>query len=313
RRTETAGEADLFLGVKPGTDSALFSGLLVHLADNGALDRDYIALHTTGFDEAIARARSLAGSVGATALATGLSEQDVAAFFQMFANTPRVVTMYSQGVNQSAQGTDKVNAIVNCHLATARIGKAGASPFSLTGQPNAMGGREVGGLANQLAAHMGYTPPDIDRERRFWKAPRIATHEGLKAVQMFEAIARGEIKALWVMGTNPAVSLPNADGVREALKKLELFVVSENVISNDTVDAGPHVLLPAQAWGEKSGTVTNSERCISRQRAFLSSPGEAKPDWWIMGEVARRLGLGEVFGFHSSADTLLAQTSVSTI
>src|SRR5829696_5258691 len=122
-------------------------------------------------------------------------------------------------------GTDKVNAILNCHLAPGRIGKPGASPFSLTGQPNAMGGREVGGLANQLAAHMGFTPPDIDRVRRFWKAPRIATHEGLKAVQMFEAIARGEIKALWVMGTNPAVSLPNADGVREALKKLDLFVV----------------------------------------------------------------------------------------
>ena len=154
----------------------------------------------------------------------------------MFANTPRVVTLYSQGVNQSAQGTDKVNAIINCHLATGRIGKPGASPFSLTGQPNAMGGREVGGLANQLAAHMGFTPPDIDRVRRFWKAPRIATHEGLKAVQMFEAIARGEIKALWVMGTNPAVSLPDADAVREALKKLELFVVSENVRSNDTVE-----------------------------------------------------------------------------
>ena len=189
----------------------------------------------------------------------------------MFAVTPRVVTLYSQGVNQSAQGTDKVNAIINCHLATGRIGKPGASPFSLTGQPNAMGGREVGGLANQLAAHMGFTPPDIDRVRRFWKAPRIATHEGLKAVQMFEAIARGEIKALWVIGTNPAVSLPDADAARAALKKLELFVVSENVRSNDTVNAGAHVLLPAQAWGEKSGTVTNSERRISRQRAFLDS------------------------------------------
>ena len=205
----------------------------------------------------------------------------------MFRNTPRVVTLYSQGVNQSAQGTDKVNAILNCHLATARIGKPGASPFSLTGQPNAMGGREVGGLANQLAAHMAFTPPDIDRVRRFWKAPRIATHEGLKAVQMFEAIARGEIKALWVIGTNPAVSLPDADAARDALKKLELFVVSENVRSNDTVNAGPHVLLPAQAWGEKSGTVTNSERRISRQRAFLAAPGEAKPDWWIVSEVAK--------------------------
>jgi len=311
RRTDTAGDADLFLGLKPGTDTALFSGLLVQLADSGALDSDYIERHTSGFEEALARARNIAGSIGATALATGLSEQDVAAFVQMFANTPRVVTLYSQGVNQSAQGTDKVNAIINCHLATGRIGKPGASPFSLTGQPNAMGGREVGGLANQLAAHMAFTPPDIDRVRRFWKAPRIATHEGLKAVQMFEAIARGEIKALWVIGTNPAVSLPDADAARAALKKLELFVISENVRSNDTVKSRAHVLLPAQAWGEKSGTVTNSERRISRQRAFLNPPGEARPDWWIVGEVAKRLGFGAAFDFNSVADVFREHAALS--
>jgi assimilatory nitrate reductase catalytic subunit len=311
RRTDTSGDADLFLGLKPGTDTALFSGLLVQLADTGALDRDYIEQYTGGFDEALARARSIAGSVGATALATGLSEQDVAAFFQMFATTPRVVTLYSQGVNQSAQGTDKVNAIINCHLATGRIGKSGASPFSLTGQPNAMGGREVGGLANQLAAHMAFTPPDIDRVRRFWKAPHIATHEGLKAVQMFEAVARGEIKALWVIGTNPAVSLPDADVARAALKKLELFVISENVLSNDTVKSGAHVLLPAQAWGEKSGTVTNSERRISRQRAFIEPPGEAKPDWWIVSEIAKRLGFGTGFNFNSAADVFREHAALS--
>ena len=311
RRTDTAGDADLFLGLKPGTDTALFSGLLVHLADTGALDSDYIDRHTSGFEDALARARVIAASVAATALATGLPEQDVAFFFQMFANTPRVVTLFSQGVNQSAQGTDKVNAIINCHLATGRIGKPGASPFSLTGQPNAMGGREVGGLANQLAAHMAFTPPDIDRVRRFWKAPRIATHQGLKAVQMFEAIARGEIKALWVMGTNPAVSLPDADAARAALKKLELFVVSENVRSNDTVESGAHVLLPALAWGEKSGTVTNSERRISRQRAFLAPPGEAKPDWWIVSEVAKRLGFGAAFDFNSAADVFREHAGLS--
>src|SRR5580693_321140 len=311
RKTDTSEDADLFLGLKPGSDTALFAGLLVHLADNGALDRDYIETHTQGFDAALARARSLAGSAAATALATGLSEADVSAFFEMFRRNERVVTLYSQGVNQSAQGTDKVNAILNCHLATGRIGKPGASPFSLTGQPNAMGGREVGGLANQLAAHMGFSPPDIDRVRRFWKAPRIATHEGLKAVQMFEAIGRGEIKALWVIGTNPAVSLPDADVVREAMKKLELFVISENVRSNDTVKSGVQVLLPALAWGEKSGTVTNSERRISRQRAFLTSPGEAKPDWWIISEVAKRLGFGAAFEFTTAADVFREHAALS--
>ena len=311
RRTDSAEDADLFLAIKPGTDSALFCGLLVHLADHGVLDDDFVARHTDGFEAALARARSIAGSIGATALATGLAEPDVAAFFRMFANTPRVVTLYSQGVNQSAQGTDKVNAIINCHLATGRIGKVGASPFSLTGQPNAMGGREVGGLANQLAAHMGFTPSDIDRVRRFWNAPRLATQEGLKAVRMFEAIGRGEIKALWVMGTNPAVSLPDADAVCAALKKLELFVVSENVRSNDTVSSGAQVLLPALAWGEKSGTVTNSERRISRQRAFLTPPGEARPDWWIMSEVARRLGFGAAFDFKSAADVFREHAALS--
>ena len=311
RRTDTVEDAELFLGLKPGTDTALFSGLLVHLTDNGALDRAYVEAHTSGFDEALARARSIAGSAAATALATGLSEADVASFFRMFRETERTVTLYSQGVNQSAQGTDKVNAILNCHLATGRIGKVGASPFSLTGQPNAMGGREVGGLANQLAAHMNFTPPDIDRVRRFWKAPRIATHEGLKAVQMFEAVARGEIKALWVIGTNPAVSLPDADVVREALKKLELFVVSENVRANDTVNSGAHVLLPALAWGEKSGTVTNSERRISRQRAFLPAPGEARPDWWIVGEVGKRLGFGAAFDYRSAADVFREHAALS--
>ncbi|HEX7792594.1 MAG TPA: molybdopterin-dependent oxidoreductase, partial [Afipia sp.] len=311
RRTETAGDADLFLGLKPGTDTALFSGLLTYLADNGAVDQAYVDRHTAGFADAIAKARVIAGSVTATALATGLSENDVAAFFQMFASTPRVVTLYSQGVNQSAQGTDKVNTIVNCHLATGRIGKLGASPFSLTGQPNAMGGREVGGLANQLAAHMGFSPPDIDRVRRFWQAPHIATHEGLKAVQMFQAIARGEIMALWVMGTNPAVSLPNADAVRAAMRKLDLLVISENVRSNDSVNSGAHVLLPAHAWGEKSGTVTNSERRISRQRAFTPAAGQAKPDWWIISEVAKRLGYGAAFAYRSAADIFREHAELS--
>ncbi|GAA3856266.1 molybdopterin-dependent oxidoreductase [[Pseudomonas] carboxydohydrogena] len=302
RRTDTASDADLFLGLKPGTDTALFSGALVYLAAQGAIDSRFIEDHTSGFEEALAQARRIAANIAATALATGLSEADVEAFFRLFASTEKVVTLYSQGVNQSAQGTDKVNAIINCHLATGRIGRPGMGPFSLTGQPNAMGGREVGGLANQLAAHMNFTPPDIDRVRRFWQAPHIATHEGLKAVQMFEAIGRGEIKALWVMGTNPAVSLPNADAVRFAMQKLDLLVISDNVRSNDSVNVGAHVLLPAQAWGERSGTVTNSERRVSRQRSFMAPAGDARPDWWIVSEVAKRLGYERAFSYQSSAE-----------
>src|SRR5580693_529324 len=298
RRTATADEADLFLPIAPGMDTALFSGLLSYLADTRALNYTYIERHTKGFVEALARSREIAADAAATARAAGLKESEVTQFFKLFGKTERVVTCYSQGVNQSAQGTDKVNAIINVHLATGRIGRPGMGPFSLTGQPNAMGGREVGGLANQLAAHMGFSPVERDRVRRFWKSPRLVEAEGLKAIDMFDAIDRGTIKALWVMGTNPAVSMPRAGAVRDALRKFELFVVSENVLSNDTIEAGAHVLLPAAAWGEKDGTVTNSERRISRQRAFLPLPGEARPDWWIVSEIAHHLGFGTGFEYN---------------
>jgi assimilatory nitrate reductase catalytic subunit len=311
RRTATAGEADLHLAIAPGMDTVLFCGLLVHLADNGALDRSYIDAHTSGFESALARARSIAPDLARTGKRSALSKRDISQFHELFAANSRVVSCFSQGVNQSAQGTDKVNAIINCHLATGRIGRPGMGPFSLTGQPNAMGGREVGGLANQLAAHMNFSAAEIDRVRRFWNAPNIATREGLKAVQMFDAIERGEIKALWVMATNPAVSLPRAGAVREALKRLELFVISENVRSNDTVNAGAHILLPASAWGEKDGTVTNSERRISRQRPFLPLPGKAKPDWWIVTGVARRVGFAGSFAYSSAADIFREHAALS--
>jgi assimilatory nitrate reductase catalytic subunit len=196
RRTASVEDDDLYLAVAPGMDTALFSGLLVHLADTLALDYAFLDAHTENVTEALVRAREIAPSVAATAAATGLAEADVQRFFALFRTTPRVVTCFSQGVNQSAQGTDKVGAIINCHLATGRIGKPGMGPFSLTGQPNAMGGREVGGLANQLAAHMDFSPGNIDRVGRFWRAPNMAQREGLKAVQLFEAIERGAIKAL---------------------------------------------------------------------------------------------------------------------
>jgi assimilatory nitrate reductase catalytic subunit len=300
RRTATSEGADLQLSLEPGTDGVLWSGLLVALAERRVIDPAYIAAHTTGFFETLWAARRLAPSVAAVADACGLAADDVATFYDWFAGTLRVVSCYSQGVNQSAQGTDKVNAIINCHLATGRIGKPGSGPLSLTGQPNAMGGREVGGLANMLAAHMGFSVADRDRVRRFWEAPNLVAGEGHKAVAMFEAIADGRIKALWVMGTNPAVSLPRADAVREALAKLNLLVVSETVASNDTANRA-HIRLPAATWGEKDGTVTNSERCISRQRAFLPAPGLAKLDWWILCEVARRLGHGAAFAYRSAA------------
>jgi assimilatory nitrate reductase catalytic subunit len=313
RRTRTAEEADLFLGIGPGTDTVLFSGLLVHLADTGAIDRPFVDGHTTGLDAALQRARDIAPNPEATAAATGLAEAEVVRFFELFGRTRRVVTAFSQGVNQSAQGTDKGNAIINCHLATGRIGKPGAGPFSLTGQPNAMGGREVGGLANMLAAHMDFSTENVDRVRRFWNAPNLVGGEGLKAVDLFEALERGMIRALWVMGTNPAVSMPRADLVRRSLRKLDLYVVSEAVADSDgsRIEGARTVLLPALAWGEKDGTVTNSERRISRQRGFLPPPGEARADWAIVAEVARRLGHGDAFAYSDAASIFREHASLS--
>ncbi|TIV95996.1 MAG: nitrate reductase, partial [Mesorhizobium sp.] len=205
RRTATADECDLHLALDPGTDVLLFNGLLAYLVQSGMSDTDFIRDNTSGFDAAAALAGADAPSIARVAKGCGLAAADVQAFYDLFADTDRTVTVYSQGVNQSAHGTDKVNAIINCHLATGRIGKPGMGPFSVTGQPNAMGGREVGGLANQLAAHMDFADEaNIDRVSRFWKAPDIARRVGLKAVDMFQAVADGRIKALWVMGTNPA-------------------------------------------------------------------------------------------------------------
>ncbi len=301
RRTATSEGSDLQLSIKSGMDSVLFSWLLVQLQEQKCVDQAYVEAHVAGFDDALKAARHIAPDIDTVAERTGLTCDDIATFTRWFITTERVVTCYSQGVNQSAQGSDKVNAILNFHLVTGRIGKPGCGPLSLTGQPNAMGGREVGGLANVLAAHMGYSASDIDKVRRFWAAPEMAGNEGLKAVQMFEAIERGEIKALWVMHTNPAVTLPRADSMRAAMKKLDLLIVSEALAQTDTTVAGAHVLLPATAWGEKDGTVTNSERRISRQRAFLPPPGEAKPDWEHIALVARRMGFGAAFNYDTPA------------
>ncbi len=311
RQTASADEADLFLPIAPGMDSVLFSALLVAIADRGFIDEAFIGAHTKGFPEALASARQLAPDLTSAARKCGVSQEALTEFITLWLSTPKTVTAWSQGVNQSAQGTDKVEAMINCHLATGRIGKPGCGPLSLTGQPNAMGGREVGGLANMLAAHMNFQAADIDRVRRFWNATSMANQEGLKAVPMFDAIARGDIRALWVMATNPAVSLPRADFVRQALRRLDLFVVSEVVRSNDTLNCGAHILLPAAAWGEKDGTVTNSERRISRQRPFLAMPEEVRPDWWIVCEVAKRLGFDKAFSFSSAAEIFAEHAALS--
>lgn len=311
RRTATCDLADLHLALKPSTDSELFSGLLSYLATNDYLNKEYIEQFTEGFEEALASALRQFESLEAIAAYCDVERSKLEQFYQFFAQTEKVVTFYSQGVNQSFSGTDNSNAMINCHLATGRIGNIGAGPFSITGQPNAMGGREVGGLANQLAAHMDFSSSEsIDRVARFWNAKNMAAEDGLKAVDLFNAIEEGKIKALWVMGTNPAVSLPNTNQVARALKKCPFVVVSDCIANTETLGYAD-VCLPATGWSEKNGTVTNAERRISRQRGILPPTGKAKHDWWIVSEVAKRMGFGTEFNYHHPAEIFAEHAALS--
>jgi assimilatory nitrate reductase catalytic subunit len=310
RRTATCDVADLHLALRPGSDVAVFAGLLLHLFQSGECDDAWIGNRTTGWAAALEAARLTAPTPADAAALADVALGDLSCFYDWFAATKHTVTLYSQGVNQSSAGTDKVNAIINCHLATGRIGRPGMGPLSLTGQPNAMGGREVGGLATQLAAHMAFTDAAaIDRVRRFWGAPRIATRPGLKAVELFDEVLGGRIKALWILSTNPAISMPRAARVRDALAGCPFVVVSDCWTTDTSVLAD--VVLPAAGWGEKAGTVTNSERCISRQRRFRAAPGEARPDWWMLSEVARRMGWGAAFAYQSAADIFREHAALS--
>ncbi|MBL0769341.1 molybdopterin-dependent oxidoreductase [Sphingopyxis sp. DHUNG17] len=310
RRTETAEEADLHLALRPGSDVALMNGLLQHCREAGVVDDAYLAAHVAvpqDFWDQLGEGNDL-WSVARTC---DVPVADLRHFYELFAATPRTITLFSQGVNQSTSGTDQGNAILNLHLATGRIGKPGAAPFSITGQPNAMGGREVGGLASTLAAHMDFADDNRERIARFWAAPAVAEKPGLKAVDLFRSIGEGRIKALWVMATNPAVSMPDAGRVREALAACPFVVVSDVIEETDT-GAFAHVRLPAAAWGEKDGTVTNSDRTVSRQRALFPLPGEAMPDWWIVKEVARRMGWKNAFAYDRPADIWREHCRLST-
>ncbi|VUS48901.1 nitrate reductase [Klebsiella spallanzanii] len=303
RRTATCDIADVHLALAPGSDGGLFVGLLNAIAASGGITDDF-----SDAQQALTIAQGW--DIEKVAQFCGLPQQQVADFYGEFISAPRAITLYTMGINQSASGSDKCNAIINVHLASGKYGRPGCGPFSLTGQPNAMGGREVGGLATMLAAHMNFEVDDLQRLARFWGTERLAQTPGLTAVELFAAIGRGEVKAVWIMGTNPVVSLPDSHAVSDALAGCPLVIVSDVVADTDT-GRFAHIRFPALAWGEKNGTVTNSERRISRQRAFLPSPGEAKADWWIVARVAQELGFGSAFAWQHSHDVFNEHAALS--
>ncbi len=286
RLTDTAQEADLFLPILPGTDVALFNAMLHHLLWEGWIDQSFIDQHTEGFDTLRAAVRECTPAWAARIC--GVPEADIIKAAQWFFEGP-TLSLYCQGLNQSSQGTDKNTALINLHLVTGQIGKIGAGPFSLTGQPNAMGGREVGGLANLLSAHRDLSNPEHRREiANLWGVSDVPSTPGKTAVELFEAIATQEVKAVWIVCTNPANSMPDATKVAQALKA-SAFVVVQEAYRDTATAAYANLVLPASTWGEKEGTVTNSERRISRVRAALKPFDQARHDWSIATDFAQRL------------------------
>jgi len=313
RRTDTAEIADLFLPIQPGTDVMLFNGLLHIMLWEGWTDAAYIAAHTSGFEALKTLVRDCTPDL--VAQTCGIRKEDLFEAARLFATSPATLSLYCQGLNQSSSGTAKNAALINLHLATAQIGKPGAGPFSLTGQPNAMGGREVGGMANLMSGHRDLANPAHRAEvAALWGVLDVPEMPGKTAVEMFQAAADGQIKALWIACTNPAQSMPDQALVRRALERAELVIVQEAFATTATCDYAD-LLLPATTWGEKTGTVTNSERRVSRVRPAVPAPGETRHDWSIAVDFARRLEAllplrallaplaGDASGRGSAADT----------
>ena len=308
RFSESAEIADLHLPIKPGTDIALFNGMLNVLINEGMIDEDYISAHTTGFEALREIVKNFPPAIAAEicGIPTALLLQAA----RWFGSFGPALSLYCQGLNQSSHGTHNNAALIHLHLATGQIGKLGCGPFSLTGQPNAMGGREVGGLSNLMSGHRDLANPAHRAEMaRFWGVPYVPAKPGKSAVDLFAALKSGEIKAVWIACTNPAQSLPNQDEVREGLAAAEYVVLQETFANTDTA-AYADLLLPATGWGEKEGTVTNSERCITRVLPAVPPSGEARHDWAIVVDFARRLGRKLD---HPAADRLFPYTDPEAI
>ena len=287
RRTATADLADLHLAIEPGTDVALFHGILHVMVWEGWIDADYIAAHTLGLPELKQRIREY--TPAEVAGTCGIRAEDLVTAARWFGEAKAVLSLYCQGLNQSSSGTAKNVALINLHLATGQVGRPGAGPFSLTGQPNAMGGREVGGMATLMSGHRDLANAQHRAEvAALWGIDRVPDKPGRTAVEMFASLASGDIRMIWIACTNPAQSMPDQASVRVALSRAELVVLQEAYADTETA-AFADVLLPATAWGEKDGTVTNSERRISRVRSAVPGPGAARDDWKIVVDFARRL------------------------
>jgi ferredoxin-nitrate reductase len=302
RRTPTAGAADLHLALRPGTDIDLLNGIGHLLLQWGVVDDAFIQQHTHGFEDYRAVLQHYPPDVVAQRCGIEVAELETAALY--WAESQATLSLWSMGVNQSSEGTAKVRSLINLHLMTGMIGKPGAGPFSLTGQPNAMGGREAGGLSHLLPGYRSVKQAEHRHAvEAFWNLPagQISPHVGRTIWDTIEGLETGDIQFLWIAATNPVVSLPDLERVKVALGRSPFTVYQDAYYPTET-SSYAHLLLPAAQWSEKTGCMTNSERVVTLSQGFQEPLGEARPDWEIFAEVGRRLGFAEHFSFSTSAD-----------
>jgi sulfite reductase (NADPH) flavoprotein alpha-component len=300
RRTATAEAATLHLPIHPGTDLTLLNGLLRLMKNWGKLDEAFVAEHTEGWQEMLPLLSDY--SPDDVAERCRIPRDALISAARMLADTPRHITFWTMGVNQTLQGTFASNAIINLHLALGRIGKPGAGPFSLTGQPNAMGGRDVGYMSHLLPGQRNIADAAHRAEmEKIWATPpgAICAQPGYDAVRMFEAMEAGEIRAIWIVGSNPAASMPNLPQIRRALEKCELVIVQDAYTPTETSKYAD-VLLPAAVNLEQDGTFCNSERRVSLMQKVVPPPGDAKPDWQWVRDVAAAMGFFKGMAFDSA-------------
>ena len=302
RRTATAEKADLYLPLKPGTDLALLNGILHLLEQGGNIDQNFISGHTEGWEELQGLLKNY--PVVRVAEITVLRERDIITAAKWIGESPEVTTFWTMGLNQSIHGTWHTNAICNLHLATGKICRPGSGPFSLTGQPNAMGGREVGYMSHALPGQRVVTNEE-DREfiEQLWQvaAGTIGAKPGLDAVSLFKKLEAGGVKAVWIIGTNPIASMPNRQRVINGLLRAELVIVQDAYHPTETSHYAD-ILLPGAVWAEAEGTMVNSERTITLMQQAVSPPGEAQADWWLITQIARRLGFEKSFAYESASE-----------
>ncbi|WP_025739638.1 nitrate reductase [Aquimarina pacifica] len=288
RKTPSCDIADLHLQIIPGTDVVLYNAIAKRLIDRKKIDKNFIANHTDNYDAL--KASLASASLSDAAKTCGVSVNDIKKAASYISDAKGFITLWAMGLNQSSIGVNKNNALLNLSLLTGHIGKPGSGPFSLTGQPNAMGGREVGGMANLLAAHRDLGNDEHRREvANFWGGKEISGKPGYTATEMFDALDSGKLKAVWIICTNPLVSLPNSNKVEKALKNAKFVVVQDISNRSETLEYAD-LILPAAGWAEKEGTMTNSERRITYLNKVVNPPGEALPDAEILWRFAQRMG-----------------------